>query len=523
MTGWRNGTAESRDGQAGRRGAALLALLPLAACTVGPDYVPATPAALGVPGRFASAAPAPSPAAAPPLAQGAAGEADADLATWWQRFGDPVLADLVRRGQANNLDVAVAGARLAQARATLRQVQGTARPTLDASGSVARSVGADSRSIIDPTTGQTLTSGGDSTVYRAGLTAAWEADVFGGIRRSIQAARADAEAQAANLHFAQLTVAADAGQYYVQARLAQKRLGIARANLAAQEETVQIVGWRVQAGLVSALDLEQARQLRAQTAASIPTLENGYVSAVNRIAVLLGEAPGAVSALLASGGEIPLAPAVRDPIPAAIVQRRPDIAAAERALAAETARIGVAQAELYPALRLTGTLAGSATSLGDLASAALGNLAGAISAPIFRGGQLRAAVEGQRAATAAAFGSYRSAVLTALEEVDNALSGLSTAERREAELTAAAEAANNAVIYARAQYRAGLIDFQSLLDSERTLLSSQDSAASARGDRATATVALYRALGGGWQAAPLPATALTSTGAADADRALTRP
>ena len=472
---------------------ALLLTALLAGCTVGPNYRPPSPAALKVPEKFNASAPA--------AAQ------QVDLARWWTGFDDPVLTQLVERSLAANLDIDAAGARLRQARATLRGAKGQALPTLGASGSVTRSVGRDGGSVIDPDTGTTISTGGDTTVYRAGFDAAWEADIFGGIRRSIQAARADAEGAEAELHSAQLTVASEVGLNYLDARLAQERLRIARENLASQDETLQIVGWRVQAGLVSSLDLEQARQLRAQTAATIPTLETGYVAAVNRIAVLLGEAPGAVTSIIDPARAIPLAPSVQTAIPADVLARRPDVAAAERTLAAETARIGVREADLYPALRLSGSFSGSDTSLGDLPSAAIGNLVAAITAPIFQGGQIRAAIEGQRASTDAALAGYKSAVLVALEDVENALTALSASERREREVIISAEAARNAAIYARAQYRAGLIDFQSLLESERSLLSSQDSQASARADRATATVQLYKALGGGWEAAPMPQTA----------------
>jgi NodT family efflux transporter outer membrane factor (OMF) lipoprotein len=473
----------------------LLLLALLGGCTVGPDYHPPVASHLKVPARFNAAVPGTA--------------AEADLARWWTGFGDPVLNQLVERALAANLDIDAAGARLRQARASLRGMQGQALPTLGASGSVSRSIGRSGGSVIDPNTGTTISTGGDTTVYRAGIDAAWEADLFGGIRRSVEAARADMQASENQLHFTQLSVASEVGLNYLDARLAQERLRIARANLASQDETLQIVGWRVQAGLVGSLDLEQARQLRAQTAASIPPIETAYAAAINRISVLLGEAPGAIAPMMAAPAAIPLAPAA-DAIPAEVLQRRPDVAAAERSLAAETARIGVQTAQLYPALRLSGSFSGSATALADLPSAAIGNLVSSITAPIFQGGQIRAAIEGQRASTDAALAAYRSAVLTALEDVENALTSLAAADRRERDVAIAAQAARNAVLYARSQYRAGLIDFQALLESERSLLSSQDSSATARADRATATVQLYKALGGGWQAAPLPATASTT-------------
>lgn len=463
-------------------GLGLLSLL--SACAVGPDYRPRSSSDLKITERFNASS---------------AGTAmdEAALARWWASFDDPVLTRLVERSLAANLDVDAAGARLRRARASLIQARGAGLPSAGASGSAGRSVGQD---------------GGDNTLFQAGFDAAWEADLFGGIRRSVEAARADAESAEANLRFTQLTIASEVALSYLDARLAQTCLDIARKNLAAQDETLEIVGWRVQAGLVSSLDLEQARQLRATTAATIPSLEAGYTAAANRIAVLLGEAPGLVEPLLARAMPVPLPPQVPAAgVPAEVIQRRPDVRAAERSLAAETARIGVATAELYPALRLSGSFGGSATALGDVPSAMIGNLVSGITAPIFQGGQIRARIEGQRAATDASLAAYRQTVLTALEDVENALASLDAAERREREIAIAEEASRNAVLYARSQYRAGLIDFQSLLDSERSLLSSQDSRASVRADRAAAIVQFYKAVGGGWQAAPVPQSALSST------------
>ncbi|ATE63703.1 RND transporter [Rhizorhabdus dicambivorans] len=483
---------DHRPANIGRPGM-LLGLLLLSACNAGPDYRPPSVSDLRIPDQFQSASTI------------AAEQDMVDLARWWESFEDPVLTQLVDRAFAGNLDVSAAAARLRQARATLRGTQGQQLPQVGTSASVSRSIGADSRARIDPTTGQTIGSGGDTTVYRGGFDVSWEADLFGGLRRQVEAARASAEASEATLRFTQASIASEVGLNYVEARLAQIRLRIARENLAAQDDTLEIVGWRQKAGLVSGLDVEQARQLRAQTAASIPTIENDYATAVNRIAVLLGDAPGAVNALIDPPASIPLAPGVDAPIPAQVIERRPDVASAERALAAESARIGVQTAQLYPALRLSGSFAGSATSIGDVISSGLGSLVAGITAPIFEGGQIRAAILGQRAATDAAYYAYRKAVLTALEEVENALKGREVAERREADLAVSYEAANNSNRYAQLQYRSGLIDFQALLDSQRARLSSQDAAAAARAARASATIQLYKALGGGWQMAPIPA------------------
>lgn len=470
----------------------------LAGCTVGPKYHPPTAAQLKVPAAFATMRPAPL-------------QAEAELTHWWKAFDDPLLAELVERGLAANLDIDAAGARLRQARAGLRAARGARLPSLSVGGSVARSIGNEGATVVGGN-GQIITTGGDRTVFDAGFDAAYEADLFGGLRRSEEAARADSEAARADLRATQLGIAAEVALNYLDARAAQERLRIARRNLAALDETLEIVGFRVQAGLVGSLDLEQARQLRAQTAASLPALENAETQALNRLAVLLAEPPGTVNARMRPPASIPLAPTmVPAETPADVLRRRPDVEGAERSLAAAVARIGVAEAELYPALRLAGSFGGSATSLGDVISASVGNVVASLTAPLFQGGRLRAQVEGQRAAADAALASYRQTVLLALEDVENALAAINAAERRERELVTADEAARSAVILARAQYRAGLIDFQALLESERGLLSSQDSRVAARADRAVATVQLYKALGGGWQSAPQPASVTTSS------------
>jgi multidrug efflux system outer membrane protein len=456
----------------------------MAGCAVGPNYRRPSPADFKVPATFSAAVPGGTQSAT-------------DLGQWWLGFADPVLSQLIHRALAANLDVDAAGSRVRQARAALRGVRGAQLPSLDVAGSAARTLGRD---------------GGDQVLFQAGLDAAYEADLFGGVRRSVEAARADAQVALANLHASQLSIVAEVVLNYVDARLAQTRLRVARENLAAQDETLQIVGWRVQAGLVGALDIEQSRQLRAQTASSIPTIEVAYDAAVNRLAVLMAEPPGAMTRLLQGGEAIPVAPsAFAIPIPIDVIQRRPDIDAAERHLAAETARIGVQTAQRYPALRLSGSFGGSGASLGQLASASLGNVVASLTAPLFEGGRIRAAIDGQRASTAFALAAYRQAVLVALEEVENALVATSAAETRARELGISAQAARNSAIYARLQYRTGLIDFRTLLDAERSLLSTEDASATAAANRSVASIQLYKALGGGWQYAPEPASVAIST------------
>lgn len=464
----------------------LLALLVAAGCTVGPEPRTPSPAALGVPERFQ---------AAPATSSGTT----ANVASWWSTFDDPVLVQLVEQALAANTDIEAAGARVRQARAALRSTKAGAWPMLDASVSATRLDGVGDAAQVDA-----------RDTYSAGFDARYELDLFGGQRRAEQASAADLAAVEANLHATQITVAAEVALNYVDARLAQRQLSIAHANLRSQDETLQIVQWRVQAGLVGALDLEQARQLRAQTAASLPLREQSLAAARNRLAVLTGAAPGAVNALLEPVAPIPLAVAADISLPAAMLRRRPDVTAAERSLTAETARIGVREAALYPSLGLSGSLRGNTSNWGDLTSASISSLAASLAAPLFQGGRLRAAVEQQRAAAIQALVAYRGTVLVALEEAENALVAVDVTERRERELVLAEEAARNAAALARSQYQAGVIDFSNLLDAERSLLTTETSRANSLADRAAATVQLYKALGGGWEDAPAPRS-LTST------------
>lgn len=450
----------------------LLTIPLLASCTVGPDYHAASPGELKIPERYYTAQDQ--------------NPASIDLRTWWSSFNDPALSGLISSALTFNNDIDAARARLRAARAAVKGAQGAMLPVIGATA------GSNNAVVLAGT-------GNGTENYRAGLDASWEVDLFGGNKRSVQAAAAGSEAAMADLHAVQLSVAAELALNYVDFRLAQARLANARTNLGFQDETLQIVGWRVQAGLVSSLDLEQIRVLRAQTAASIPPLATNLSAAANRIAVLTGQSPGAVTAMLVSSDGIPLGPdAIETGLPAELLQRRPDVVAAERRLAAETAKIGVAQAELYPALRLSGSLTTSSLTLGGIGGSILGGLASAITAPIFQGGQIRARIEGQRASTDAALANYRQTVLLALEDVENALIALRNAREREDELKIAESSAQTSLSYARSQYRVGLIDFQTLLESERSLLSAQDGRTAARAARATALIQLYKALGGGW-------------------------
>ncbi|MBO9576435.1 MAG: efflux transporter outer membrane subunit [Sphingobium sp.] len=464
--------------------ATAVALVMLSGCAVGPDPRPPSAASLHLPGDFHS----PSGDAADQAA----------LIQWWTSFGDPQLSSFVERAIAGNNNIATAQARLRAARAGVKAADGARLPTLNASTSASRS------EVVNG-------AGFDGTNFQAGLDASWEADIFGRLARTAQAARASAQSSAASLADVQRSLAAEVALNYVDARLSQSRLAVARDNLAIQDNTLQIVKWRVDAGLASDVELQQATAQRAQTAASIPSLEQTFQSDANQLAVLLGTAPGTVTAELDPVKAVPLGPDnVEAGLPADLLSRRPDLIVAQQNLVAELARIGVAEAQLYPALRFSGSLSSSAGNLGDLGTNILGNLLGSIAAPIFQGGQLRARVEQQQATADAALSTYRQAVLVALQDVENALVAIDRTKARETQLVTAANAAREAARLANARYESGLIDFQTLLNAQQSMLSAQDSQTAARAARANASIQLFKALGGGWQPASL-ASAQTGT------------
>jgi NodT family efflux transporter outer membrane factor (OMF) lipoprotein len=344
-------------------------------------------------------------------------------------------------------------------------------------------------------------TGDTRELYTAGFDAGWELDLFGGVRRGVEASEADLEASEASLHNTQVSLAAEVATNYVEVCSLQIRLGIARNNLASQTETLQLTEWRAQAGLVSSQDVEQARSNREQTRSQIPSLETSLAEAEHRLDILLGKPPGALHPRLEAAGNLPAVPAkVAVGIPADTLRQRPDVLAAERKLAAETARVGVAEAARYPAFKLSGSIGLEALTIGGLDNSGAGTsrLLGGLTAPIFDAGRLRSQVEIQAAVREQAQVAYEQTVLSALQDVENALVSLKRSRERSEALAIATESANNAAEMARQRYTAGLIDFQSVLDTERSVRAIQDSLAVSRTDGVLALIRLYKALGGGW-------------------------
>ena len=469
-----------RDGHLGNMFRSRIALLlvvslPLSACAVGPNYAPPAPAALGVPASYSTPAPVGEPA---------------DLQSWWTNFNDPELSAIVERARAGNLDIAQAVSRLRQAHESLIQSRAELLPGVSGSAGY-------NRAVFD--------SIGARDNISLGANVSYQADLFGGVRRGIEASRATYQASGFDLAMVQTSITAEAARNYILARQAQANLAIARGSLGIQDDNLEITGFRVKAGLVSSLDVEQSRQQRAQTAATIPTLEQNYQSAVNRLGVLTGQAPGALKAELEATAPIPKGPdSLAVGIPADALRQRPDVRAAERQLAAATAQIGVAKAQLYPALNITGNIGTAAASIGGLGSIVTGSLFAGLTQLIFDGGRTRSRVRAQEDAAEGALANYKQVVLSGLEDVENALTALQAAKDRQAQFAIALDASNNAAILSRSQYRAGLTDITTLNTNESALLSAQNGLSNARADQAQALVQLYLALGGGWDSDSVP-------------------
>jgi outer membrane protein TolC len=494
--------------------AGLAALLPLCACTTLAP-APAAPQAVDVPAGWLAAD-----------AAGAATVSDTALIHWWQRFDDPLLGTLVGRALQHSTSVNGAQAALQQAQA-LRDVAAAAlAPTLDASASAQRG-----------------TAGGHSTgnQFQAGLDASWAPDVFGARRAGVDAADAVVLASSASLGDMQLQIAAEVALDCILLRAAQARSVIANDNLASQLETLQITEWRQQAGLVTWLEVEQARAAVAQGRAALPPLQTSVQQTRHALAVLTGQPPAALQAetvALPGAGQgvgagvgkdagagagaragavegsagvpqaragLPLA------VPAETLRQRADVRAAEYQVAAALARVGQAQAQRWPSFAIGGSLGVSALTLGTLANSAsvLGSLLASVSLPLFDGGALRAQVRSQQAALAQAQQVYRGAVLVALKDVEDALVALRGDRLRLASLRVAAASAASAALLARQRYSSGLVDFQTVLETQRNQYTTLDGVVSVMADLSSDDVRLFKALGGGWQPVEGPTAAIT--------------
>jgi len=473
---------------------ATIGVLALGGCTVGPDYE--EPELATVPDAWHAA-----------VTDGLL-EGEAPLQTWWSVLDDAALSSLIERAGASNLTLREAVWRVEEARALRGVVAGQRLPQVGVNAEAGRSQPSDNGVL-----GELAPEGGfdSADLYDLGVGASWELDLWGRIRRQVEAADAEVEASVEDYRDVLVTLYAEVATNYVNVRALQLRLRLAHDNVKGQENTLKLTTDRFDSGLVSALDVAQAESNLANTRSLIPSLENNLTIARNRLAVLLAMSPGALDEELSEEVPIPAEPdAVTTGLPADLLRQRPDIRTAERRLAAQTARIGVATAELYPKFSLSGFLGLQATSAGDLFSS--DSINWSVGLPIrwnlFAGGAIRSQIDAEKARTEQLLANYERAVLLALEEVEDAMVSYEKEVARRGHLTNSVDATQRSLDLVLTQYRAGLTDFQNVLDTERSLLVRQDDLAASEGLVIQNLVDLYRALGGGWdpETAQPPAT-----------------
>ena len=465
---------------ANSRAAALLLTGLLAACTVGPDYERPE---LELPTSWRSE-----------LTDGLQhGEVTDDA--WWRSFDDPLLGDLVEAALQQNLDLRINLARLAASRAQRGVAAADQWPTVDANGSYTYR-----RESRNTPFGAFIPR---TDIHAVSFDAAWELDLWGRVRRSVEAAERALEASGHDLQAAALSVAAEVARTYVDLRAAQRRLAIARANLGLQEQTLGLVQARLTAGLVVERDVAQARTNVETTRSRLPQLETAANAAQNRLAVLLGMTPDRLPTELTGERDEVRMPRLPESIavgaPADLLRRRPDVRRAERAFAAEVARIGVAEADRYPTFALSGQIGLAANTASSLVEdgSDLSGFGPSLRWNLFDGGRLKHRVQALEANAEAAQVAYEQTVLLAIEETENAMTAFVLERERRKSLAAAAAQARRAVELAQTQYREGLSDFQAVLDSERSAAQIEDDLASSDAAVATNLIALFKALGGG--------------------------
>lgn len=458
----------------------LAVALAVAGCAVGPDYEkPATDV-----GQSFAAADA-AYASTEPLRQ------------FWEVFDDATLNSLVGFSLRTNHDLRIALANLNQARALRRETQLDLVPTVTAEASRTKA-----RASADETaTGEPLTT----TLNRGGFDAFWELDLFGRVRRNVEASRASEQAVAADLRAVQVSVAAEVARNYFELRGAQEQFAVAQRNADNQAQTLKIAQVRFEAGRGTEFDTARAQVLLNNTLATLPQLQARIDNTIHRLSVLAGEQPNALRDMLAPTAALPELPRlVQIGKPEDLLRRRPDVKAAERRLASATALIGVAEGDWFPRVSFTGEIGFAANSgdrIGDAATATYA-YGPSIQWAALDMGRVQARVNQAKAGEQAALAQYEQAVLRALEETENALVSYRETRRQLDYLHASARASNRATELAHKRFDGGATDFLDVLDSERSQLVVEASLSQARTDAATQLIALYKALGGGWEVAP---------------------
>jgi outer membrane protein, multidrug efflux system len=463
------------------RGTPLVLLLLLGGCAVGPDYKAPEPM---VAGQWAE-----------PLEAGLKAQ-PASLAQWWSTLNDPQLDTLIARAIEGNLDLKVATARLAEARAARGVAAAELFPTVDAAGGYSRT--------RDSAGGNRGFAAGENDLFNVRLDAAWEIDVWGRIRRGVESADADIGSAEEGRRDVLVTLLAEVARNYIELRSFQERVAIAVANTKTQAESLELTRSRFAAGLTSELDVARAESNLRTTESEVPTLRAGEKQAAHRLATLVGKPPGALLEELAAvkpvpavGGEVPIG------LPSELLRRRPDIRKAERDLQSATALIGVATADLFPRFSLTGSFGFENSQVGGMFDSPnrFWSFGPAVKWPVFEAGRIRANIKVQEARTDAALATYERTVLLALEEAENAIVNYARERDRRESLRQAVAATVRSVELSQTLYKAELTDFLSVLDAQRQLFQLQDQLASSDATVSANLVLLYKALGGGWDEA----------------------
>ncbi|HEY1707638.1 MAG TPA: efflux transporter outer membrane subunit [Rhizomicrobium sp.] len=478
-----------------------LLLLPLAACTVGPDYRKPD---VATPGGYSEL-----PAAnAAPLSVPQASEGD--LSQWWQQFGDAELQRLIATGMKENLDLQSAASRIREARQQ-EIVEGAAGlPSVNASGNAAHlhsnsnlleklgaSGGSSGGSSSAPPSG-----GSDIKLYSLGFDASWEIDVFGGVRRAVEAAQANTEAAEWELHDGEVSLSAEIANDYCSLRATQAREQILTGEIARLQTLLKITAARAHAGFVTQLDVNEARSQLASSQAQLPSLQADARAMEHAIAILLAKPPEALVAELDSTAPLPALPKMLPVgLPSELLRRRPDVREAERRLASATAEIGVATADLYPKFNLIGGVSLASNQVNTLFS---GNSLGefglaSIMWPIFNAGKTHANIKSKEEEAKQAYLAYQKTVLGALKDVEDALTRYAAGQRGVMALAQSESSAKASAYIAEQQYKTGFVTYLNVLAAQNTWLQAQDQLAQAQATDAQNLIALYKALGGGWR------------------------
>jgi len=481
--------------------AVLSVAISVAGCKVGPDY---RQPRVKLPGGFAEATTRPT-------------TQPVQLSAWWAAFDDPALDSLIQRAVRSNHDLKIAAHRVREARAARGIARAGFWPNANASSAYQRSrmslntpigaIAGGGSAGAGPGAGAPFSFPGvELDNWQAGFDASWELDLFGGVRRGIEAAEADVAAAHENHRDVLVTLTAEVARNYIELRGLQQQLAIAEQNLAAQRQTVNLTQQKLKAGISGELDVTRAKAQVASMEASLPVLHTAIKRSLHRLGVLLGQDPNALVDELARAEPIPSGPAVVPPgLPSELLRRRPDIRRVERQLAAATARIGVATADLYPRFSLTGQFGFQSDSFNnwfswDSRTWAFGPT---LRWSIFNAGRVRSNIQVQNARQAAALEQYHQSILLAVSEVEDALAAFYDKQARRAALAAAVDANRRAVELARISYDAGLSDLLVVLDAQRSLYASEDQLIQCQSAVAADLVALFKALGGGWEESPM--------------------